>query len=114
MDEFELLQKVDKVCSDAVKGIENTRLRYDASTVFMKNKNPYIVSDFWGGDNSGTKEKGKWCRYLSDISKLIEIMEKSFPSVGLEYFNINYDDDVFYASVIINDIVSNNEVKSNG
>lgn len=61
----------------------------------------HMIVTFYGGDNSGTADKGKWARYLTAIKELVEKLEKEFDNVWLVDLDVDCPDDVFSVQIAV-------------
>ena len=61
----------------------------------------HMLVTFYGGDNSGTGDKGKWVRYLTAIKELVEKLETEFDNVWLINLDVDCPDDVFSIHIAV-------------
>ena len=61
----------------------------------------HMIVTFYGGDNSGTSDKGKWTRYLTAIKELVERLETEFDNVWLINLDVDCPDDVFSIHIAV-------------
>lgn len=61
----------------------------------------HMIVTFYGGDNSGTGDKGKWARYLTAIKELVESLETEFDYVWLIKLDVDCPDDVFTVQIAV-------------
>ncbi len=61
----------------------------------------HMIITFYGGDNSGTGDKGKWVRYLTAIKELVESLETEFDKVWLIKLDVDCPDDVFSVQIAV-------------
>ena len=61
----------------------------------------HMIVTFYGGDNSGTGDKGKWARYLTNVKELVESLETEFDNVWLIKLDVDCPDDVFSVQIAV-------------
>jgi hypothetical protein len=61
----------------------------------------HMIITFYGGDNSGTGDRGKWARYLTAIKELVESLETEFDKVWLINLDVDCPDDVFSVQIAV-------------